>query len=255
MFVVLKGSVVDQPARRPGPRGTSFDPRPGPFHRRGRHTLRAPRTGGRGRRRGRRDAAGATCAIACADHRRGGSRRAHRPRADPAPSRAHRSRRYRTRSDRSRRSHPMCCACRRFSSETAIRITSSTPRTTTAAAALLEQYGARQAQVLVVCPNGSVLLNPSEEALGRCLGMLDAASERRALRCRLSSVPDRRAWPPPSTRPRKACGSSCSTAGRSADRRARARASRITSAFRPASRVRHSPVAPSSRRRSSEPRS
>ena len=30
--------------------------------------------------------------------------------------------------------------------------------------------------MLVVCPNGSVLLDPSEEALGRCLGMLDTAA-------------------------------------------------------------------------------
>jgi thioredoxin reductase (NADPH) len=45
-----------------------------------------------------------------------------------------------------------------------------------AAAAMLEQYGASAGTVLAVCPNGSVLLNPSEEALGRCLGMLDAAS-------------------------------------------------------------------------------
>ena len=41
-----------------------------------------------------------------------------------------------------------------------------------AAGALLEQYGAAAGAVLVVCPSGSVLLNPSEEALGRCLGML-----------------------------------------------------------------------------------
>lgn len=40
------------------------------------------------------------------------------------------------------------------------------------AAALLEQYG--QCQVLAVCPNGSVLINPSEDALARCLGMLDS---------------------------------------------------------------------------------
>lgn len=45
-----------------------------------------------------------------------------------------------------------------------------------AASALLEQYGAAAGPVLVVCPNGSVLLNPSEEALGRCLGMLDVAA-------------------------------------------------------------------------------
>jgi thioredoxin reductase (NADPH) len=44
-----------------------------------------------------------------------------------------------------------------------------------AAAAMLEQYGAAAGQVLVICPSGTVLLNPSEEALGRSLGMLDAA--------------------------------------------------------------------------------
>jgi thioredoxin reductase (NADPH) len=40
------------------------------------------------------------------------------------------------------------------------------------AAALLEQYGA--CQVLAVCPNGSVLINPAEDALARCLGMVDS---------------------------------------------------------------------------------
>jgi thioredoxin reductase (NADPH) len=44
-----------------------------------------------------------------------------------------------------------------------------------AAAALLEQYGAALADVLVACPDGSVLLNPSEDALARSLGMLDSA--------------------------------------------------------------------------------
>ena len=44
-----------------------------------------------------------------------------------------------------------------------------------AAAAMLEQYGAAAGTVLAVCPNGSVLLDPSEGALGRCLGMLDTA--------------------------------------------------------------------------------
>src|SRR6202163_190403 len=42
------------------------------------------------------------------------------------------------------------------------------------AAALLEQYGAALSDVLVVCPDGSVLLSPSEDALARCLGMLDS---------------------------------------------------------------------------------
>jgi thioredoxin reductase (NADPH) len=40
------------------------------------------------------------------------------------------------------------------------------------AAALLEQYG--EAKLLAVCPNGSVLINPTEDALARCLGMVDS---------------------------------------------------------------------------------
>ena len=42
------------------------------------------------------------------------------------------------------------------------------------AAALLEEYGAARADVLVACPDGSVLRNPSEDALARSLGMLDS---------------------------------------------------------------------------------
>jgi len=42
-------------------------------------------------------------------------------------------------------------------------------------AALFEQYGAAPTDVLVICPNGSVLRNPSEDVLARCLGMLDAS--------------------------------------------------------------------------------
>jgi len=42
------------------------------------------------------------------------------------------------------------------------------------AAALLEQYG--EATLLVACPNGSVLINPTEDALARCLGMIDSAA-------------------------------------------------------------------------------
>ena len=47
------------------------------------------------------------------------------------------------------------------------------PRHDTAAAALFAQYGGAAGDVLVVCPNGSVLMSPSEEALARCLGMVD----------------------------------------------------------------------------------
>jgi thioredoxin reductase (NADPH) len=43
------------------------------------------------------------------------------------------------------------------------------------AAALLEQSGAAPCDALVVCPDGSVLINPSEEVLSRRLGMLDTA--------------------------------------------------------------------------------
>jgi thioredoxin reductase (NADPH) len=46
----------------------------------------------------------------------------------------------------------------------------------TGAAALLEQYGAALADVLVVCPNGSVLRSPTEDALARSLGMLDSVA-------------------------------------------------------------------------------
>ena len=40
------------------------------------------------------------------------------------------------------------------------------------AAALLEQYG--ESELLVVCPDGSVMPNPTEHALARCLGMVDS---------------------------------------------------------------------------------
>jgi thioredoxin reductase (NADPH) len=42
-----------------------------------------------------------------------------------------------------------------------------------AAAALFAQYGGGSRDVLVACPNGSMLLTPSEDSLARCLGMLD----------------------------------------------------------------------------------
>lgn len=43
------------------------------------------------------------------------------------------------------------------------------------AAVLLEQYGAAAADVVAACPDGSVLLNPTESELARCLGMVDTA--------------------------------------------------------------------------------
>jgi thioredoxin reductase (NADPH) len=47
--------------------------------------------------------------------------------------------------------------------------------TDASAAALLEQYGAAQVDCVVVCPDGSVLHTPSEEALARRLGILDTS--------------------------------------------------------------------------------
>ena len=44
--------------------------------------------------------------------------------------------------------------------------------------ALLEQYGAGGSDVLVVCPDGTVLLNPTDVALGRRLGMSDISEHR-----------------------------------------------------------------------------
>lgn len=41
------------------------------------------------------------------------------------------------------------------------------------AAALMEQYGAAAGEPLAVCPDGSVLLNPSDTALARSIGMVD----------------------------------------------------------------------------------
>ena len=48
------------------------------------------------------------------------------------------------------------------------------PSQDAAAATLFAQYGGAAADVLVVCPNGSMLLTPSEDTLARCLGMLDS---------------------------------------------------------------------------------
>jgi len=49
------------------------------------------------------------------------------------------------------------------------------PGSDEAADVMAQQYGAAADRVVVVCPNGSVLVDPSEQALGRCLGMLDVS--------------------------------------------------------------------------------
>lgn len=45
------------------------------------------------------------------------------------------------------------------------------------AQALVEQYGASATQTLAVCPNGSVLIDPTERALACCIGMINAIDE------------------------------------------------------------------------------
>ena len=47
-----------------------------------------------------------------------------------------------------------------------------------AGAALFAQYEASAADVLAVCPNGMALFNPTENALARCLGMLDTTEHK-----------------------------------------------------------------------------
>ena len=42
-----------------------------------------------------------------------------------------------------------------------------------ATATMLEQYGATPDDVMVICPNGAVLVNPDEAHLARCIGILD----------------------------------------------------------------------------------
>lgn len=44
------------------------------------------------------------------------------------------------------------------------------------AKALMEQSGAAPGEPLVVCPDGTVLVNPAEDALARCIGMVDTAA-------------------------------------------------------------------------------
>ena len=48
-----------------------------------------------------------------------------------------------------------------------------TPGECDATTALLEQYGATPGDVTAICPNGAVLVNPSEAQLASCIGMLD----------------------------------------------------------------------------------
>ena len=106
-----------------------------------------------------------------------------------------------------------------------------------AAGMLFAQHGAGADDVLVVCPNGSMSLTPSEESLGYCLGMLDMLE-----RDELFDVAVVGAGPAGLSTAVYAASEGLrvivSNAEPSAARRARVRASRTISGFRPASRVR-----------------
>ena len=91
-----------------------------------------------------------------------------------------------------------------------------------AAALLLTQYGAGAQDVLVACPNGSMLLTPSEGSLARCLGMLDTL-ERDELFDVAVVEQGEPVSPLPSARHRRDCGSLSSSAARSGAKPARAR--------------------------------
>lgn len=47
------------------------------------------------------------------------------------------------------------------------------------ACAMAAQYASRPHEVLVVCPDGSILVDPDEQQLAHCLGLLDPAEEHR----------------------------------------------------------------------------
>ncbi len=119
------------------------------------------------------------------------------------------------------------------------------------AAALIAQYGA--GKLLAVCPDGSVLVNPGDDALARCLGMVDTAE-----RDELYDVAVVGAGPAGLATAVYAASEGLRVivldCRASADRPAPARASKTTSAFRPASRARRSRAVRSCRHRSSASR-
>jgi thioredoxin reductase (NADPH) len=111
------------------------------------------------------------------------------------------------------------------------------------AAELIARYSPSQADwPLVVALDGAVLRNPSESELARAMRMIRALPRDKP-GCRPRSMPPRRGW-----RLRSAIR------GRSADRRAPARASKITLAFRPEFPGMRSRPGPSTRHRSSAPK-
>ncbi len=100
---------------------------------------------------------------------------------------------------------PACCACRTSCARNGQPHHVVDAHEDADAAALMEQYGAAASEVLVVCPDGSVLLNPSEADAGA----LPRHGRHRPRTTSSStwpwSAPGRRASPPRCTRPPKGC--------------------------------------------------
>ena len=202
----------DHPARRPRARHADHRSGTGPVSGRDRPALRPHRAGRRPCRGRCRNAADPAGAIARAAGGRGRSRRAHHARADPAPGQPDPGRRRRPGADRRRRRSATWRGCRISSTATASRIICSIPPTDKDAADLVARYATSRADLpLVVCPDGTVLRNPSETALAD--GDRHDCRARPARSCTTSpwSAAVRPGLPPRSMRHPKDCRSPCST--------------------------------------------
>ena len=107
---------------------------------------------------------------------------------------------------------------------------------------------------VVICRGDMVLRNPTNQQVAECSASTRPSTPR-TFAISSSSAPVPRGWRPRCTAPPKASTCWCSKATRPAARRDRARRSRTTWDFRPASRARSSPGGPTCRRRSSAHRS
>ncbi len=107
--------------------------------------------------------------------RGGRARRAHHAGADPPPRRSPRKQRHRTGDRRPRRTTARCSSSPGSSRGTAIRTSRSTPRPTAAPGRLLDRFHVEPAELpIVLCGDGTLLRNPSEIELARCIGLVRA---------------------------------------------------------------------------------
>src|SRR5262249_37333460 len=106
------------------------------------------------------------------------------------------------------------------------------------AKALIERFHIDPGQLpMVLCPNGQLLRNPSEYELARCIGLVRPVDPARIYDVAILSGPALRASRLRFMPDRKGCPSSCSTAARSAARRAPRHGSKTTWGFQRASRA------------------